>query len=310
MALDPFIRQMLIDLDAVNAPDPATLPVETLRQGVYARRARYGGPVQPVGRVDDVTIDGPGGPLALRLYTPLGAGPFPTLLYFHGGGWVVGDLDTHDDTCRRLANATGCLTISVDYRRAPEHPFPAAADDCFSATQWASTQVSNYGGDPARLAVVGDSAGGNLATVVALMARNRGGPALRHQSLIYPVTDVDFDRPSYRSFAHGYLLNRGAMAWYWSVYARSAPDRVNPYCVPMRAASLKGLPPALVITAECDVLRDEGEAYAHRLRADGVPTVCTVYTGVNHGFFGLAPVLAQGRAAIDQVGAELRRWLA
>ncbi len=212
-------------------------------------------------------MPGPAGALGLRIYTPVeagGPGALPVLVFFHGGGWVVGNLDTHDGLCRRLANAAGCLVVSVDYRLAPEARFPAAVDDAYAATRWVAARASSFGGDGTRLAVGGDSAGGNLAAVVSLLAHERGAPPLRFQLLLYPVTDFAFDTPSYRENGEGYLLTRANMEWYAGHYLRDGADRRHPHAAPLRAADVGGSPPTMVITAQYDPLRDEGEAYAVR----------------------------------------------
>jgi acetyl esterase len=232
------------------------------------------------------------------------------LVYFHGGGWVIGNPDTHDNLCKALANRSSARVVSVDYRLAPEHRFPAAPEDCYAATCWVAERGAEIGVDGARLAVAGDSAGGNLATVVALMARDRGGPRLRHQVLIYPVTDCDFDTPSYRDNAEGYLLTRDAMRWFWDHYLPDPDLRTNPYAAPLRAEKLAGLPPATVLTAEYDPLRDEGEAYAARLREAGVPVEATRHHGQIHGFVQLLDVFDAARRAVDELGLALRRALA
>ncbi|HIG00948.1 MAG TPA: alpha/beta hydrolase, partial [Myxococcales bacterium] len=222
------------------------------------------------------------------------------------GGFVIGDLDTHDGTCRELAVGAECLVVSVDYRLAPEHPFPAAPEDCYAATAWLAEHCAELGGDPARLAVGGDSAGGNLAAAVALMARERGGPPLAHQLLIYPVTDYGFDTASYRENAEGYMLTRPLMEWFWNHYLADPAQGDNELASPLRAASLAQLPPATVITAEFDPLRDEGEAYAQRLSEAGVKTEMTRYDGVFHGFFGMGAAIDKAKQAVDEACTALR----
>jgi acetyl esterase len=231
-------------------------------------------------------------------------------VFFHGGGWVIGSLESHDNLCRALANRAQAIVIAVDYRLAPEHRFPAAAEDCYAVACHVAEHGADYGVDAARLAVAGDSAGGNLSAVVALMARDRGAPRLRHQVLIYPVTDPDFERASYRDNADGYLLTRDAMKWFWGHYVPDAARRTEPYAAPQRAEKLGGVAPATVITAEFDPLRDEGEAYAARLRDAGVPATLTRYEGQIHGFVSMFEVFDRGRAAVEQVGAALRDALA
>jgi acetyl esterase len=244
--------------------------------------------------------------MPVRLYTPPGRGPFPVLVYFHGGGWVIGNIAAYDPTCRALTNAAGCVVVSVEYRLAPEHKFPAAPEDCYAALQWVATNAAAINGEPARLAIGGDSAGGNLTAVVAQMARDRGGPPLVYQVLVYPVTDYNYNTASYRENADGYLLTRDAMGWFWNHYLRSQADGSNPLASPLRAPNLRGLPPALVLTAEFDPLRDEGEAYAARLQETGVPVTLKRYDGMIHGFFSLGTVLDQGKQAMADAAAALR----
>jgi acetyl esterase len=223
---------------------------------------------------------------------------------------VIGSLETHDGSCRDLANRIGCVVVSVDYRLAPEARYPAAAEDCYAATKWVAENAKALGVDASRIGIGGDSAGGNLTAVVALMARDRRGPALRHQLLIYPVTDADFSRPSYRENAEGYLLTARAMEWFWGHYVPDAAQRQDPYAAPLRAKDLSGLPPAFVLTAEYDPLRDEGEAFAARLQQAGVPTRLQRYDGAIHGFFAMGLLAEVARRAIDDAAAEARRALA
>jgi acetyl esterase len=304
--LDPQARALLDQIAAAGIPPSHLLSVADAREMQLTRKRMLGGTPPPIANVTERSIPGPAGAIPVRLYTPEGSAPFPVLVYFHGGGWVAGNLDTHDDTCRAVANEAGCIVASIDYRLAPEHKFPAAAEDAYAATCWAAEHAAEIGADPERLAIGGDSAGGNLAAVVALMARDRRGPAIVHQLLVYPVTDYSFDTPSYRDNAEGYLLTRASMEWYWGHYLASDADGDNPYASPLRAGDLSGLPPALVITAEYDPLRDEGEAYAKRLREAGVPVMSTCYPGMIHGFFGQFQLLDQGKEAIRQAGSALK----
>jgi acetyl esterase len=264
------------------------------------------GPRPEVASVEDLSIEGPGGPLPLRVYRPSKAPGLPVLVYFHGGGWALCSVETHDPTCRQLANGAGCVVVSVDYRLAPEHPFPAAPEDCYAALEWVADQARAFGGDASRLAVGGDSAGGNLAAVVAQMARDRSGPALRHQLLVYPVTDHAFDTPSYRENANAPILTTDAMRFFWSRYLAREDDGRHPYASPLRAEDLAGLPPAHLITAEYDPLRDEGEAYAARLEAAGVPVRASRYDGMVHGFFGFTEMIDRAREAVAEAASELR----
>ena len=306
MGLDPQAQALLDQINAIGGLQLHMMPVVQARSTIAAMAGAQGVP-EAVARVEDRTIPAAHGDIPVRIYHPDGTGALPALVYFHGGGWVVGSIDTADGICRSLANGAGCVVVSVEYRLAPEHTFPAAADDSYAVTRWVADNAATLGVDAARLAVGGDSAGGNLAAVVALMARDRRGPALVHQLLIYPVTDSACDTQSYHDNANGYFLTKDMMLWFWSHYAGEGMDRVNPYAAPLRAANLQGVSPALVITAEYDPLRDEGEAYGARLRDAGVPTEVTRYHGMIHGFFGLAAVLDQGKRAIEQASAALRK---
>ena len=290
-----------------GAPPLHTLSVEQARAASAAARVKP--EVQePVARVEDLAIPGPAGDIPARLYSPNPDAQLPALIYFHGGGWVLGDLDSHDPLCRALANRAAAAVVSVDYRLAPEHKYPAAAEDAYAAVVWLAEHGAQWGADPARIAVGGDSAGGNLAAVAALMARDRGGPELRAQVLIYPVTNCDFGVESYRLNGDGSVgLSEDAMRWFWRCYTRSPAEAAEPYASPLRADTLLGLPPALIITAEYDPLRDEGEAYAARLERSGVPTQLVRYDGVIHGFVGQLAAFPEGGDAADRIAQFLRK---
>lgn len=304
MSLDPQAQQVIEQLAALGFPPVHTVSPEQARSNARLR-PRAAGP--EVARVENRRIPGPESDIPVRMYTPAGAGPFPILVWFHGGGWVVGDLDMADPTARHLSVGAGCIVISVDYRLAPETKFPGPADDCYAATQWAAQHAVQINGDPERIAVGGDSAGGNLAAAVSLMARDRRGPGLVFQLLVYPVTQRDDTTSSYQSYAEGYLLSRDSMRWYWDHYLHHPADARNPYAAPLVAQDLSGLPPALVVTAECDPLCDEGAAYARRLQEAGVPTTYSCYDGMLHGFFGMPAVLDKGKQAIAEAAAALQR---
>jgi acetyl esterase/lipase len=260
-----------------------------------------------VHEVTDRRVPGPHGDLPVRIYRPSATTePLPTLIYFFGGGWTLGSIDTSDEICRHLANSVPAQVITVGYRLAPEHRFPAAVHDCYAATSWIADNAGELGADRARLAVAGDSAGGNLAAVVALLACDRGGPDLAAQVLVYPNTDYRGDTESMRDNDDEALFNRRSVAWYWSHYLATPEDGLDPLVSPLLAENLGALPPALVITAEYDPLRDEGEQYAMRLRAAGVPVVVTRYPGMVHGFFAMAGILDGGRLAREQVSSYLR----
>ena len=303
MPLDPQAQAVMDAVAALGFPANHTVSPEEARAN---GRARPRAPGPAVARVEDRTIPGPDSELPVRIYTPEGDGPFPILAWFHGGGWVVGDLDSADATARSLTVGAQCVVVSVDYRLAPDTKFPGPAEDCFAATRWCSDHAAGLNADPSRLAVGGDSAGGNLAAAVSLMARDRGGPAIGFQLLVYPVTDRNFDTVSYTDNADGYQLSRDGMIWYWDHYLASDADASNPYAAPQQAGDLSNLPPALVITAEYDPLRDEGEAYGKALEAAGVPTTCTRYDGMIHGFFGMAAAVDKGRQAVDQASSLLQ----
>ena len=298
MPLEPEAQAYIDRLAAMNAPALEKMAPADARAQMREMIPALGEP-EAVAAVADRTLPGPVGEIPVRVYTPERAATLPVLVYFHGGGWVIGDIETHDGLCRSLARSSGSLIVSVDYRLAPEHKYPAAVEDAYAATRWVAENAVSLGADPERIAVGGDSAGGNLAAVAALMARERGGPRLTFQLLIYPVTDHSFDTPSYHENAEGCLLRREAMAWFWNQYLSRPEEGKEPHASPLRAPDLSGLPPALVITAEYDPLRDEGEAYARWLEAAGVPVTLTRHDGMIHGF------LPQGRAAIDEAGAAL-----
>ena len=311
--LDPQMQMVIDQLKALEPPPIPSMTPFNARQGspltlaVLAEVAEQGKPaLEAVGDVSHLLIPGPGGQLLIRIYTPQGAGPFPALVYFHGGGWVIANLDTYDPSCRALTNAAGCVVVSVAYRQAPEFKFPAAPEDAYAATQWVMANAARLNVDPARVAVGGESAGGNLATVTTLMARDRGGKMPVHQMLIYPITNYAFDTPSYREFVNAQPLNTPTMQWFWSYYLRRTADGASPYASPLRAQSLRGLPPATVITAEVDPLRDEGEAYAQRLREAGVEVKSTRYTGVTHEFFSMGAVVDKAKQAVAEAAANLK----
>lgn len=311
MPLDPVAR-VLIDTLVQVFPDVGTKVFDAAE----ARRILAAAPMPPtepipVAKVEDRRIPGApdGPPIPVRVYWPqTGSNGLPVVVYFHGGGWVLGGLDSHDPLCRSLANEVGAVVVSVDYRLAPEHRFPAAAEDAYAATAWVHAHATELGAAPSRLAVAGDSSGGNLAAVVALMARDRGGPPLRFQLLVYPVVDYARNTPSYRANAEGYFLTATHMRWYWDQYLGTA-DGAGPYASPLRAHDLRGLPPAYVVTAEFDPLRDEGEAYAQRLREAGVPVSVRRYDGMFHGFFSLAGLLPAAREANGAAFTALRAAL-
>jgi acetyl esterase len=307
--LDPQARSLLEAMNASGQPPLFTVPVAAARRA-RRRQLVVDPPRAAIATVEDDLVPGPLGGIPLRWYRPGREGGLPVTLYFHGGGWTVDDLDTHDHLCRRLASRARAVVVSVAYRRAPEHPYPAAVEDAYAATQWVAATGREHGADPARLAVAGDSAGGNLAAVAALLCRDRRGPAVRFQALAYPVTDHwRAGRASYSQYAQGYTLTRDFMKWAFENYLPDSFDRTDPYLFPLRAADLSCLPPALIVTAEFDPLRDEGRAYARRLRAAGV-TAEHVHLGDQmHGFLLQEATVDRARQAVDHFADALRRGL-
>ena len=286
MSLDAEIAELLPALDA-GFPRVETMTAPQLRAVIRERVQR---PVQPepVGRVLDQTVPGPAGDIGVRIYSPTtSSGPAPVVVFAHGGGFVFCDLDSHDELCRAMTNGIGAVVVSVDYRLAPESPWPAAAEDVYAVADWAARQAEALGGDPTGLVVAGDSAGGNLAAVTGLLARDRGRPGIACQLLLYPVLAADFDTMSYQHFGKGYFNTAAAMAWYWDQYVPNLADRSNPYASPLRAR-LAGLPPAVVVTAGFDPLCSEGEAYAKALAAESVTTIYRHHPGAIHGFMTMA----------------------
>jgi acetyl esterase/lipase len=309
MSLDPQAQRVLDAMAALNLKPVESSTPDEARESIRSRTAALG-PFEDVAAVADHRLPVVGGEITVRAYSPGGPSPLPVLVYYHGGGWVIGDLYTHDGLCRSLTNAARCAVVSVDYRLAPESKYPAPAEDSYAALRWVVANAARLGLDPRRVAVGGDSAGGNLATVVSLMARERGGPALVHQILIYPVTDHDLNTRSYVENATGYVLTREGMRWFWNHYLARESQGREPYASPLRAPSLAGLPSALVITAEHDPLRDEGEAYADRLRDAGVPVTVTRYDGMFHGFVRMTRILDKARTALDEIAGSLQKAFA
>lgn len=307
MPLDAEARS-LIDLMQASSPPVETLTPAQARRASDERRARAAVPVDDVHDVSDRTIDTHAGPIDVRVYRPTPGTDVPVIVFFHGGGWVLCDIESHDGLCRTLANATGAVFVSVGYRRAPENPYPAAVEDCYAATLWVAAHAAELSVDPTRMAVMGDSAGGNLAAAVALMARDHSGPPLALQVLLYPVLGDDFETSSYHSYGADHYLTREAMQWYWNQYVDPA-RRQEPYAAPIHSPELAGLPAAVILVAECDPLRDEGLVYARRLSDGGVPTTLIDYPGGFHGFLSLAPALGVGRRALSEVAASVRRGL-
>jgi acetyl esterase len=309
--LHPQIQRVLQVMAEANLrPIEAMTPAEAREQMEETAQARKAEPL-PVARVEERMVPGPAGDIRLRLYWPNAAVPVPAIVYYHGGGHVIGSLDTHDLVARNLCAGTDALVASVDYRMGPEHRFPAAVEDSFAALEWVHANAKELRADPDRVGVHGDSAGANLAAVVALMARDAGGPRLRLQSLVYPVADYGLVGNSYEQYAQGYgLLTRDSMVWFRNHYLGNPKDAADWRASPIRAPSLGSVAPAIVITAECDVLHDDGEGYAEALRRAGVPVEYKEYPGMIHGFFGMMPAVDDAMKAQRVVWAAFERAFA
>jgi acetyl esterase len=315
--LEPQAIAFLEFLAALGGGDISELEPAEARLAIAQLREQFPRVPISLARIEDRSIAGPHGAIPIRIYTPAvadadGGADLPVLVYAHGGGWVLGDLPMVDGLVRALADGTGCIVVSVDYRLAPEHPFPEPFDDVYAATAWVANHAASFGGDPARVAVGGDSAGGNLAAAVCLAARDRTGPHLCAQYLIYPVVERNFDRPSYAAYGEGHFLTAAAMKWFWSHYLGAAGDATNPYAAPLCASNLRELPPAIVVLAGYDPLVDEGAAYVERLRGAGVEVCVQRYDGMLHGFMTVgafdrtAEAIAASCAALRAVfGGEL-----
>jgi acetyl esterase len=305
MSLDPQTQMVLAQLAAVGAPPLETLTPEQARMAFTLPK----GDPEPVGKVEDRTIPGPEVDIPIRVYYPKDAtsNNNPALVFYHGGGWVVGNIESHDNICRALTNLANCVTISVDYRLAPEHKFPAAVVDSYAAVQYVSDHAEDFRIDRSRIAIGGDSAGGNLAAVVSNLAKEKKTPAICFQLLLYPSTNLGGEPTvSMKENAEGYFLTKGTMEWFRDCYLTSEQDKQNPLLSPYLNEELSGLPPALVITAEYDPLRDEGEAYAKKLAQAGVEVETVRYDGTVHGFISMAVVIDLGKAALVKSGDALR----
>jgi acetyl esterase len=307
MPLDPQVAALLEP--APQGFEMTSLPIDVLRKYVRESSTAYPKLAVPLAAVADRAIPGPGGELPVRVYTPVGKAPFPIVVFFHGGGWVVGDLDTQDMICRALCHGASAVVVSVDYRLAPEHRFPAAVDDAWAATRWAVAHAEELKGDARRVSVAGDSAGANLSAAVALRARDEGGPPLRAQILIYGSCNHPAVRtPSADEFASGPILTDAAVDFFWKQYlANPEVDQHHPWASPMRAADHRGLAPAFVATAELDPTRDDGERYADKLRTAGVATECRRYPGMPHGFVSWIGLVDQAQRCVDDACAFLER---
>jgi acetyl esterase len=300
--LDPRAQAIC---DAVNAAPRITLCDETLREQRegFGALLKFAGEPKPVFAVEDHDANG----VPVRIYRPSRDPDLPVIVYFHGGGWTIGSVEEFDPILRQIANATDAVVVAPEYRLAPEHPFPRPLEDCWHALCWTAKNAAHFGGDPTRLAVMGDSAGGNMAAVCALQARDAGRPELAMQVLVYPVTDCDFGTRSYKENGAGYLLDEDQMRWFFNCYTRGDVDVDDWRICPLRARDVSRVAPALVITAEFDPLRDEGEAYARRLLDAGVPVQRHRYDGMIHAFFGLSAAFTASHEAIDRSATALRR---
>lgn len=293
--------------NARNAPTLKNAVEEMNAEHVTNRMMNLAKPMpEPVGKVSHVLIPGQAGDILARVYSPEGDGPFPVLVYFHGGGWVIANLDVYEPSCRALCNAAECVVVSVAYRQAPEHKYPAAVEDAYAALQWVMANTAQLNGISGCVAVGGESAGGNLATVSSLISKEKGGPMPVFQLLIYPVINYAFDTPSYHENADSKPLNAAMMRWFFKHYLPNEAAGQEPYVSPIRANDVSGLPPALVITAELDVLRDEGEAYARKLQQNGVITKSVRYPGMVHEFFSLAGVVPTAKDALQEAADGLK----
>ncbi|MFC7394661.1 alpha/beta hydrolase [Scopulibacillus cellulosilyticus] len=306
MPLDPQVQMVLDHLSAMGGLSLTNLTPEEARKGMV-----LGSPdenAEPVKLVKDRNIPGPAGSIPIRIYYPMKEqDTYPALVYYHGGGWVIGDIDSHDNICRSLTNLAECVTISVDYRLAPENKFPAAVDDAYAALKWVYDNHIELQIDPKKIAAGGDSAGGNLTAVVSYLAKERKTPDLIYQVLFYPATNFQADTESIRENSEGYFLTFEAMTWFKNHYLNNREEESHPLASPLLNENLSGLPPALVITAEYDPLRDEGEQYAEKLKSAGVEVSCTRYPGVIHGFISMADVIDKGKEALIETGAALTK---
>lgn len=310
MPLDPECQTILDAVAAMGMPPLEQMNPEQCREALGGFGMMMGEGA-PVAEATERTIPGPGGDIPVIVYRPEGEGPFPVVIYYHGGGFVGGTAGLVDPVCRTLANKTGAVVVNVDYRLAPENPYPAAAEDAYAVLEWVGKNAGEIGGDPSRIAVSGDSAGGNLATVVSLMSRDKGGPGIAMQALLYPAVDnLAADYPSRKENAEGYLLHQAAMEVFYGHYFPAGTSQQDPYAFPMQAGDLSGLPPAFVATCEFDPLRDEGEAYAGRLAQAKVPTEVQRYDGQIHGIFWLGALVSAGRTLMDDVSGALRKAFA
>jgi acetyl esterase len=306
MPLDHDAEILIKMIQEANRPTFESVGAVAARDLYMAGRKALSPDPMPIAETRDVAIPGSGGPIPARLYRSAKNGTLPVLVFFHGGGWVVGNIDSHEAMCRHIANRAECAVVSVDYRMGPEHKFPAAVEDCFAATAWTADNGASLGVDPGRLAIGGDSAGGNLAAVVSLLARDKGAPRIAYQVLIYPATDAAMRHDSVARYAEGYVLTRATMRWFYEQYLRTPDDAADWRVSPLLAPDLSRLPPAYVLTAGYDPLCDEGDAYAARLAAAGVPVTHRRFPGQVHGFVTNGRVIRAAETALDEVAAALK----
>ena len=309
MPLDPQADALLAEMREAGVRPFEELTVPEAREAAWGYLALAGEP-QEVARVVNRFIPGPTADIPIRVYTPEAAGPRGGIVFFHGSGWVIANIDICDAAVRSLANSTGCVVVAVNYQKAPEHPWPVPFDDCWAATRWVAANAEELGIDPAHMAVAGDSAGGNLAAAVCLKARDEGGPRIVFQILVYPALDRSWDSPSAIENAEGYGLQRETMRWFWNHYVPNDADAENPLVSPLRAADLSGLPPAFIATAEFDPLRDDGERYGERLAEAGVPVHVKRYDGMIHGFYWMLGALDASRRLHEDIAAAATPLLA
>ncbi|WP_229720093.1 alpha/beta hydrolase [Oceanobacillus neutriphilus] len=305
--MDAQMKTILKNIEASGSPPLGSLPPKQEREAFIATNKTPGKKLEPVNKIVNRNIQGPGGNIPIRIYNySRDTERQPVMVFFHGGGFVTGNLETHDYICRAITNRAECVVVSVDYRLAPEHQFPAAVEDCYAATQWISQHATELNIDPSRIAVGGDSSGGNLATVVSYQAKQKGSPKLICQMLLYPLTQFSFDTVSRRENGKGYVLTKKALKYYRKHYLKTLEEAKNPFASPLLIDDVSNLPPAIIVTAEYDPLRDEGEAYGKRLKEAGVPVTLTRYNGVIHGFVAMAAFLKQGKNALEETTVLLR----